>query len=157
MVHYHLSQMDVGLLIRAFCNTLAELIPLSLECFQQRGFTGNNWSKSSPSRVLAQPLHILLALGCVVLTPTITQSRFSLCSAGVNAVIFHFPKNKGLGWLRVTRKVSSVALTSSLVDVCLQYKPTTRAGTIHHHWRSSAIWNPGKRYLRVLKATAGVN
>lgn len=117
----------------------------------------NNWSKSSPCRVLAQPLHILLALGCVVWTPTITESCFSLCSAGVNAVIFHFSKNRGLGWLRVTSKVSSVALTSSLVDVCLQYKPTTWAGTIHHHWRSSAIWDPGKHYLRVLKATAGVN
>lgn len=26
MLHYHLSQMDVGLLIHAFCNALVELI-----------------------------------------------------------------------------------------------------------------------------------
>lgn len=126
---------------------------LSLECFQQREFTGNSWSKSSPSRTLAQPLYTVFVLGCVVLTAWEQKAAASFAVHGLMQSFF-ISKNKGLNWLRVTNKVSSVALTSSLADICLQYKPTT---WVHHDGQSFFMWDPGNGYLGVLKATAGVN
>lgn len=42
----------------------------------------------------------------------------------------------------VTSKMSLVALTSSLVDVCLQYKLTAWIGVVHGDWQSSLIGDP---------------
>lgn len=48
---------------------------------------------------------------------------------------FFISESKGLNRFTIVNKVSLVALTSSLMDVCLQYKAMTCTSMVHDDWQ----------------------